>query len=247
MYSCPTDDIHSIYLDKELPQSLVAEYEAHLKTCTKCAAKLESLRRIKETFQKDSNSIQFKDDFMDKSYERLLTKMSYAKTTKNVKVYKFPAEPVKWAVAAAAVVVAAVVPLSITNRSKAQPETLATITPVTRTQHVPISENQSVIVDGNFDGNYGIPASTGTSQYRYNNIGPENNAGPDGFRPPRPPRPHMNNRQLRSSMTNVDVLRPEFDEPNRISIKINVPGLEENDDSIEIKLPMNRIPDQLSE
>lgn len=247
MYSCPTDDIHSIYLDKELPQSLVAEYEAHLKTCTKCAAKLESLRRIKETFQKDSNSIQFKDDFMDKSYECLLTKMSYAKTTKNVKVYKFPAEPVKWAVAAAAVVVAAVVPLSITNRSKAQPETLATITPVTRTQHVPISENQSVIVDGNFDGNYGIPASTGTSQYRYNNIGPENNAGPDGFRPPRPPRPHMNNRQLSSSLTNVDVLRPEFDEPNRISIKINVPGLEENDDSIEIKLPMNRIPDQLSE
>ncbi|MBQ5999761.1 MAG: hypothetical protein IJL70_09885 [Treponema sp.] len=246
MYSCPTDDIHSIYLDKELPQPLVAEYEAHIQNCKKCAEKLESLRRIKNTFRADSEKIQFKDDFMDKSYERLLTKMSYAKTTKSVKIYKFPTEPVKWAVAAAAVVVAAIVPLSITNRSNAQSESIATITPVTRTQHVPISENQSVIVDGNFDGNYGIPASTG-GQYMYSGMGPENNAGSDGFRPPRPPRPHMNHRQLSSSLTNVDVLRPEFDEPNKISIKINVPGLEEDDDSIEIKLPVNMIPDNLSE
>jgi hypothetical protein len=246
MYSCPTDDIHSIYLDNELPKALAEEYEAHIQSCEKCAEKLESLRRIKNAFRADSEKIQFNDDFMDKSYERLLTKMSYAKTTKSVKVYKFPVEPVKWAVAAAAVVVAAIVPLSITNRSKAQPETLATITPVTRTQHVPISENQSVIVDGNFDGNYGIPASTG-GQYRYNGMGPENNVGPDRLRPPRPPRPQMNHRQLSSSLTNVDVLRPEFDEPNKISIKINVPGLEENDDSIEIKLPMNIIPDNLSE
>ena len=29
MYSCPTDDIHSVYIDDELPQNYVLDYENH--------------------------------------------------------------------------------------------------------------------------------------------------------------------------------------------------------------------------
>ena len=30
MFTCPEDDIHSIYADGELPKNYVAEYEAHV-------------------------------------------------------------------------------------------------------------------------------------------------------------------------------------------------------------------------
>ncbi len=47
MFHCPENDIHSIYLDGELPQNFVKDYEAHLASCPKCAAKLEKLKKIR--------------------------------------------------------------------------------------------------------------------------------------------------------------------------------------------------------
>ena len=41
MSTCPENDIHSLYLDNELPLSYREEYEAHIKSCPKCAKKLE--------------------------------------------------------------------------------------------------------------------------------------------------------------------------------------------------------------
>ena len=38
MFTCPTNEIHSLYLDKELPQNYIAEYEAHIANCEKCKA-----------------------------------------------------------------------------------------------------------------------------------------------------------------------------------------------------------------
>ena len=42
MFTCPTNEIHSLYLDNELPQNYVAEYEAHIVSCEKCKAALLS-------------------------------------------------------------------------------------------------------------------------------------------------------------------------------------------------------------
>ena len=39
MYSCPTDDIHSIYLDKELPFEYQKLYEEHIQRCPECSRK----------------------------------------------------------------------------------------------------------------------------------------------------------------------------------------------------------------
>ena len=48
MFTCPEDDIHSIYLDNELPPNFVAEYEAHVASCPKCKAKNEKFKKIHE-------------------------------------------------------------------------------------------------------------------------------------------------------------------------------------------------------
>ena len=48
MYSCPTDDIHSIYLDKELPFEYQKLYEEHIRGCPECSRKLERMKKIKE-------------------------------------------------------------------------------------------------------------------------------------------------------------------------------------------------------
>ena len=56
MSTCPENDIHSIYLDGELPEIYKAEYEAHLNNCIKCRTKLEQMKKIHEAFQYDSAS-----------------------------------------------------------------------------------------------------------------------------------------------------------------------------------------------
>ena len=43
----------------------------------------------------------------------------------------------------------------------------------------------------------------------------------------------------------VDVLRPEFDDARKIHVNITVPGLEDNPETIEIKLPVNANEGQL--
>ncbi|MBQ1949602.1 MAG: zf-HC2 domain-containing protein [Treponema sp.] len=245
MYSCPTDDIHSIYLDNELSPAYIKDYEAHVKNCPSCTAKLEALKRVKSAFQKDSESIQLDEDFMEKSFERLQTKMNYAKNTENVHQFRIPADVSKWAVAAAAVVVAAIVPVRITTSARNQQPVnhVASIAPVARPQSVPTPVSQSVKVNGNFDysADYAMPVGTSdmNARQKFRGGNPSHR-----FMPPRPP---MQTQGLSSSLTNVDVLRPEFDEAKKISIKINVPGLDEENDTIEIKLPVNMIPDNLSE
>ena len=43
MSFCPSKDIHSVYLDGELPENYKAEYELHISHCEKCRKELEQL------------------------------------------------------------------------------------------------------------------------------------------------------------------------------------------------------------
>lgn len=110
MFTCPENDIHSIYLDNELPENFKAEYEAHIADCPKCKAKLEQMRKTHQAFQYDSQAITLDREFLDQSFERLQSRMRYSKAIgsatedkKERSVFKFP-EPKKilpYAVAAA--------------------------------------------------------------------------------------------------------------------------------------------------
>ncbi len=123
MSICPSKDIHSIYLDNELPASYVKQYEEHVKNCPACTALQNKLKAIKEIYQADNKSICFSKDELDKSYERLLTKMSYSKTKDTSKKifdfndFKSSAKYIFTGVAAAAVV-ALILPIRM-NKSSA--------------------------------------------------------------------------------------------------------------------------------
>lgn len=216
MYSCPTDDIHSIYLDNELPLAYLKEYESHIANCKACKAKLETLRKIKDTFQSDSKNIQLDEQFMNQSFERLKTKMRYSKNTVQHREFPFSEKTVRWGMAAAAaVIIAAILPVTISNSTKAnysENANIASITPVTRPQNAPIA-NRNVVINGNL--NHNLAQTVGSR--------------------------NISN----SALTNVDVLRPEFDDARKIHVNITVPGLEDNPETIEIKLPVNANEGQL--
>ena len=89
MSTCPSNDIHSVYLDNELPETYVAPYEAHIKSCPKCAAKLASLRAASAAFRTDAKAMTMDEAALGKSWERLQARLSYSKTTQ--RVYRFPA------------------------------------------------------------------------------------------------------------------------------------------------------------
>lgn len=79
MFTCPEKDIHSIYIDGELPENFSREYEAHVGSCEKCRAELEKVRAMRALLAKDSASLDLDKDFMEKSFERLQSRMRFKK------------------------------------------------------------------------------------------------------------------------------------------------------------------------
>ena len=82
MSTCPSNDIHSVYLDNELPETYVALYEAHIKSCPKCAAKLASLRAASAALGTDAAAMTLDEASLGKSWERLQARLSYSKNDK---------------------------------------------------------------------------------------------------------------------------------------------------------------------
>ena len=57
MSICPNKDLHSVYLDNELPESYKAEYEKHVADCPKCQAELKKLKAVRNLFADDRNTL----------------------------------------------------------------------------------------------------------------------------------------------------------------------------------------------
>lgn len=127
MSTCPEKDIHSIYLDGELPASYVAEYEAHVNACPSCQATLERQRRIRRVFAKDAETMELTKEQMDVSWEKLESKLNFTRTVQTVPVSK----KVSYFVAgiAAAAVLGVVLPM---GRSKSSVQ-VQDFQPVART------------------------------------------------------------------------------------------------------------------
>lgn len=213
MYSCPTDDIHSIYLDKELPSTYLAEYEQHLKNCPKCQKKLDSLKRIHEIFQKDKIQIAPDSIYLERSFERIQTKLKYSKNVKqsesfmlsafsnpqNQKVYGFA----KYALVAAAAVALVIVPVKLLN-IQSNPTQAVNFSEVAMTQDLPVV-NENVVINGNISQPFAVS---------------------------------MNNGKM--TIPERDVFRPNFRNINKISVEMTVPGLDkQNYSEVQIRLPVN--------
>ncbi|MGN0729776.1 anti-sigma factor family protein [Treponema sp.] len=81
MFTCPEDDIHSIYADGELPQNYISEYEAHVRSCPKCSARLKTFQALHSVFSGDKDALHFSQENLDSSFERLQARLSYKKIT----------------------------------------------------------------------------------------------------------------------------------------------------------------------
>lgn len=119
MSTCPDNDIHSLYIDGELPEFYRNKYESHVANCPKCKAKLEKMQKIHQVLKTDSDSIKLDQKFMAESFERLQNRMRYSKvilqaTEKKSRTFPIIRNIVPYAVAAAAVF-AFLIPLSMNN------------------------------------------------------------------------------------------------------------------------------------
>lgn len=139
MSICPENDIHSVYLDGELPAEFNSEYEAHVSSCAECSARLERLRKLRSLFAEDSASISFTKAQLDESYGRLTARLSYAKTLKSseensfVKNFRQGGSKYFAAGIAAAAVFAFLIPLNVSLGTSRSGVAQSNFIPVART------------------------------------------------------------------------------------------------------------------
>ena len=223
MSFCLSKDIHSIYLDMELPENYKLEYEEHVKNCPECQKELNKLKLIHDALKSDSDSIKLDDDFLEKSYERLQIKMAYknnvtkARRTSNVNI-KYGLTAV-----AAAALFALVIPVTLNSNKKNSVTTQPALASVSSVSQ--ISNSTSAIAANNVSINSGRNVLVSGNMLD-TVIRPE--AGID------------NGKTLVKKAKDVEVLRPEL-EDETISIRISVPGLGEIPVVTEINLPMGAI------
>jgi len=224
MSTCPSKDLHSVYLDNELPEKYKAEYEAHVQSCPKCQKELESLRNLQKLLRTDADEITPDSHYMEQSFERLQIKMKYRENTQQTKknTYKtgnanFNKKPnvilYSCIGAAAAAVFALIVPIRISNakNNASASNTVATAASVlpsvgfgNAATNVSLNSGKTVIISGNID------ESVLASQ-KYGRVGKN---------------------VSQNSNSAVEVFRPDFEERNTVYIKITLPGM----DTVESKL-----------
>lgn len=229
MSSCPTKDIHSIYLDNELPLSYAKEYEAHIQSCSECAAELERLKKVRELMSL-GNPAELTQQEMDESFRRLQSRMAYSKHSKLAERKPVVSNVFRFSVPAmaAAAVFALVLPVGLkagrTNKSVSEPLTAKADEPVFNTV------SSVAPIRGN---------TVGTNQMNRSFMSMRNME--------RMNRISRTTEQSEVYPQVVDVFCPNFDNGNNISIKITIPGINAVPYTTEIDVPVDMYKGNLSE
>ena len=236
MSFCPSKDIHSVYLDGELPENYKAEYELHISHCEKCRKELDQLKAVRAMFKADSDSLNLDSHFMDESFQRLQIKMAYSKNIGKVP-QKSPFKVISYVASgvAAAAVLALVLPLGLKGNQTAESAVVASasntissplIQSVASASSVPIT---AVSTSGNTGNKVGY--DSGRSVVVSGNI-------QDVVLSSENKRKTVST--FAKNVSDVDVLRPDFQD-EAISIKITVPGMGDFPVTTEINLPMELV------
>lgn len=225
MSFCPTKDIHSIYLDNEMPEIYKAEYESHLNSCEKCKKELEKLKKVHSILNSDASNLKLDQTFMDQSFERLQMKMKYSQTTqasKKQNSFNFK-QFIPSVAAAAAVCTAILLPFQLKSNKNIEimSQTAQYISPVQNVDDITFDSGRSIVVSGNIH----------NSVLSSNTNGNGNTAPYTGF--VQNASTGVNKRDL---VKDFDVFRPAFDE-NAKTIKITVPEMSNMPMQIEISFP----------
>jgi len=161
-------DLHSVYIDGEMPESFLSQYESIVSSNEKEKAALEKMQSLHSLLQKDSEAMTKRitapspenpeSAFIDASFERLQTKMRYAKNVSfangqagESKTFVTPFIKYASSFAAAAAVFAVVfIPLHNKSISEAKETAVAAISIMKQNTIEPIAKND-VIIDGNIN------------------------------------------------------------------------------------------------
>lgn len=219
MSICPEKDIHSIYLDGELPQEFLKKYESHVAGCPKCQAKLERLRKISALLREDALSMRLDQTYINQSFERLQTKLRFAKNTARAEEPRIYRPFAKWAVgfaAAAAVFAVIVAPVRFTGTAGSH----SNVTAIARTEIKPIQEG-NVVVDGNLDS---LKFSTALSSSKDSANAQENAEEQILSTSVNQNQKVVSATSLASNFSDIDVFRPDFNN-SAASVRIELPRL----------------------
>jgi len=222
MFTCPTDEIHSLYLDNELPQNYVESYEAHIASCDKCRARLEKLKLLHEAFSSDASDITPDKEFLDKSYERLMLKMKYSKNAG--RSYKRMSRGWKIAIPAiaAAAVLATVIPIGINSGNRGV-RTMSATSSLYSQMPSPVSEQ---LAEVSYGAENGFAFNNSMQSVLPTNV--SNNTA-------------VSSRDAATKLLkDLEVFPPKFEgESKTISIRITVPGDDDVPVTTEIELPLD--------
>ena len=221
MSTCPTKEIHSLYLDNELPQTHKEQYEAHIAACDKCRAEYEKLRAVRAVFEKDAQAVSPDQAFLDASYERLMLKMKYSKNVGHTASHRVSSRT--WKIAVPAIAAAAVLALAIPLRfavGRANVKTMSATSSLYSQVPSQVSEQVSNVAF-NGEGSFGFDEGIQSILPSVTNVG---------------------NSSVAASklIQDVEVFRPNFDEEKKtISIRITIPGNDDVPVTTEIEVPLD--------
>ena len=222
MSTCPTKEIHSLYLDNELPQKHKEEYEAHIASCEKCRAELEKLRAVGDLFKADAASVSPDKAFMDASYERLMLKMKYSKNAGHTSYSKTNLRSWKIIVpvAAAVAILALAIPLKLAT-GRTGVKTMSATSSIYSQVPSQVTEHLSSVAFG-ADNAFASNRAFGLTQDSLvTNVSNKGGAAS-------------------KLIKDVEVFRPNFDaEQKTISIRITIPGNDDVPVTTEIEVPLD--------
>lgn len=147
-------DLHSVYIDGEMPESFVSQYESIVQADSNEKDRLEKMQQIHSFLQEDSKEKSVSDQFIEESFARLQTKMRYTKNVGYAGEQKSFITPfVKYAssfAAAAAVFAVVFIPLHYNSLGKARETAVAAISIMKEKSIEPIAK-KDVVIDGNIN------------------------------------------------------------------------------------------------
>jgi len=223
MSTCPTKDIHSLYLDNEIPEIYKTEYESHLQNCPKCRAELEKLKSLRVLLHSDSDS-EMSSAALDESFARLQLKMKYSKNTgrheKKGSTFNYSI-PFAISAAAAAAVFALIIPIrnnSKINNSAVSETAIASsiINNSSSASNVSFGSGRNTPISGNMHRSVISSAKNGRNGFIQN---------------------VSDNSVAQNLIQDVDIFRPKFAGRNANSIKITVPDMNTMPVTVEIQFP----------
>jgi len=226
MSFCPSKDLHSVYLDNELPEIYKAEYEEHLKICPKCQKELEQIKALHKLFNSDASSITPDSHYLDQSFDRLMVKMSYSKNVAKSSKPKFNPKSIVYvaSAAAAAAMFALIVPVAFRTAKTVPAANVSSVAisnaPVAN--NVSLNSGRSVVISGNIDESVltSVKYGSNTTPMAQNISTGSNRATPGNV------------------IKEVEVFRPNFNDGQTITIKVTVPGMNAVPVTAEYEVPV---------